>query len=153
GATDGFALFNFHMGGGSPDSPDATGESVRALVDPPGVVETGPGGGAMLYIALGGLAHADCEGVYGKVKSGQALGDNRACSGNDVVPAFQATPAGGWIGVAALFVENAADADATAAQFKAWLNGRAPEQLLQDARAEWERWRKPPPMGLALCSD
>ena len=48
GASNGFSLFNFHMGGTaqSETSPDANGESTTYLSDSQAVVETGPGGGA-----------------------------------------------------------------------------------------------------------
>ena len=152
GATDGFALFNFHLGDGSPDSPSANGESLRASGD--ALVETGPGGGAMIYVPLTALSHADCVGVFNKVKGGQALGDNKGCRGDDIVPAFQATPgAGGWIGVAVLFVEDAAQADAQLAAFKAWVNSRDPQKLLDDALAEWRSWRKPVPAAVELCTE
>lgn len=152
GATDAFALFNFHLGDGSPDSPSANGESLRSSGD--AVIETGPGGGAMIYVPLTALAHADCVGVYNKVKGGQALGDNKGCRGDDIVPAFQATPsAGGWMGVAVLFVEDPAQADAQLAAFKAWVSGRDPQKLLDDSLEEWRRWRKPVPAAVELCTD
>ena len=154
-ATDVFTLFNFHMGGGTPDSPDATGEAIHAVAAQKAVVETGPGGGAMVYVALSGLDHTDCQGAFGKVQGTGDLGDNAACSGTDVVPAFQrklqATD-GGWVAVAVQFVENAADADQAAAALQTWGAGRAPEQILTDARAEWTAWRKPPPADI-LCTD
>lgn len=151
GATDAFALFNFHLGDGSPDSPNANGESLRASGD--AVVETGAGGGATIYVPLTALLHADCMGVYNKVKGGQALGDNKTCRGDDIVPAFQAAPVGGWVGVAVLFVEDAAQADAQLAQFKTWLGGRDPQKILDDALAEWSSWRKPVPAAVELCTD
>ena len=83
GATDGFALFNFHMGGGLADSPDSNGEATRAVPGVDAVVETGPGGGAMVYVALSTLDHEDCAGVFGKVRAGQDLASSAACSGND----------------------------------------------------------------------
>lgn len=151
GASDGFALMNFHMGDGSPDSPAANGEALRASGD--AVVETGPGGGAMIYVPITALSHADCTGVYNKVKGGQSLGDNKGCRGDDVVPAFQSTPVNGWVGVAVLFVEDAAQADAQLATFKTWLGGRDPQKLLDDTLEEWRRWRKPIPAAVELCTD
>jgi hypothetical protein len=75
GASDGYALFNFHMGNGRLD-PDASGESVRAAAGVPNaVVETGPGGGAMVYVPLGGADHADCAGVFDKGNAAQDLAD------------------------------------------------------------------------------
>src|SRR3569832_1558980 len=57
GATDGFTLFNFHMGDGTPDSPNANGEALRAVGDV--IIETGAGGGAMVYVPLSPALHAD----------------------------------------------------------------------------------------------
>lgn len=156
GASDGFTLFNFHMGDGTPDTPNANGEALRLSSDGTSLIETGAGGGAMIYVPLSPAAHIDCDNVYGKVKSGQNLGDNKTCRGTDIVPAFQSSLSGaqgGWMGVAILFSAEESGAEATLAQFKTWVNGRGPEQLLGDARMEWDRWRKPPPATLALCTD
>ena len=156
GATDGFTLFNFHLGDGTPDTPNANGEALRVAADGVSLIETGAGGGAMIYVPLSPLVHADCDSVYTKVKNGQTLGDNRTCRGTDTVPAFQTALGGsqnGWMGVALLFVADDSQADATIAQFKTWLAGRAPEKLLADARAEWDAWRKPPQAAVALCTD
>ena len=50
------------------------------------VIETGPGGGAMVYVPLGGVDHADCQDAYsqGQGRAGPRR-SNTACSGNDVV--------------------------------------------------------------------
>ena len=64
GASDGYALFNFHMGTGRTD-PGAGGEAMRAAAGvPKAIVETGPGGGAMIYVPIGAVDHADCAGVF-----------------------------------------------------------------------------------------
>jgi GH15 family glucan-1,4-alpha-glucosidase len=154
-ATDVFTLFNFHMGSGQGDTPGADGESLHAVAASQAVVETGPGGGAMVYVALSGLNHADCNNVYNNVTGGGNLADNATCSGTDVVPGFQRTlqaADNGWVAVAVQFVENAADADATAAALKAWGAGRTPDKILADAQAEWTAWRKPPPANI-VCTD
>jgi len=89
GASDGYALFNFHMGSGRPD-PDASGESMRAVAGvPKSIVERGPGGGAMIYVPIGGVDHADCQGVFDKGKGGQDLADKADCTGNDLTAGFQ----------------------------------------------------------------
>jgi hypothetical protein len=153
GASDGYALFNFHMGGGRLD-PDANGESVRAAVGvPKAIVETGPGGGAMIYVPIAGADHADCAGVFDKGNGGQDLADKSDCAGNDVTVGFQKKlGADGWMGFAASYVENAADADAAAVAINTWAAGRTADKVLADAKAEFEAWRKPPPDGV-LCSD
>jgi GH15 family glucan-1,4-alpha-glucosidase len=152
-ARDGFALFNFHLGDGSPDTPNANNERLKLLSDGKSVSESGPGGGSMIYVPLSALSHADCENVFTKVSSGQSLGDKTNCAGNDVVPAFQATLDGGYMGVAVLFAENESDAENLLQQFKTWVNGRNPSKLLSDGLAEWSAWRKPLPQNLSLCTD
>ncbi|MDB4967959.1 MAG: hypothetical protein JWN44_3648 [Myxococcales bacterium] len=156
GATDGFVLFNFHMGGGTPDSPDANGESLRYVTAQKAVVESGPGGGFLVYVPLSGVDAVDCVNAYGKVMGGQNLTQKADCSGNDVVPGFQkALGSDGWMAVAVIFVDstNSADADAAAAAMVAWANNRTPDTILSDARAEFESWRKPPPATVPLCND
>mgnify|MGYP002136797344 CR=1 FL=1 len=155
GATDGFVLLNFHLGDGAPD-PAANGESLRAVMSGgqlQAVIETGPGGGAMIYVPLSPIAHADCDGIYNKVKNGQPLGDNTGCRGNDIVPAFQATLTDGWMGVAMLYSADAAQAETMLANFKSFIGGKTPSQILEAGLAEWRAWRKPPDAKLALCSD
>jgi len=155
GATDGFVLFNFHMGAtGTPDAPGADGEAVHASGC--AVVETGPGGGAMIYVPLSTVDHQDCAGAYAKVTGGQSLADNTSCSGSDVVPAFQRTfgaADGGMMAVAVAYVDDPSTADATIAALKTWGGNRAPQKLLDDALAEWEAWRKPPPMDILCTTD
>lgn len=155
GASDGYALFNFHMGVASGTEPDASGESTRFITADKVIVETGAGGGAMIYVPIGDVTHASCQGVFDKGKSGQDLADNPTCgTGNDIAPGFQKKlDGGGWMGFASAFVENASDADAVAGEIKQWIAGRSPDKVLDDAKAEWDAWRKPPPAGAALCSD
>ncbi len=157
GATDGFVLFNFHMGTATtPDAPGSDGESIRYVTAQKAVVETGPGGGFMVYVPLSGVDVADCQNAYTKVTGGMDLTQNTSCSGNDVVPAFQKhLDANGWMAVAVVFVDstNPADADAAAASIAAWAKNRSPDQILADARMEFESWRKPPPSTVPLCGD
>ena len=157
GASDGFVLFNFHMGtAATPDSPGSDSESIRYVTAQKAVVETGPGGGFLVYVPLSGVDFADCQNAYSKVMGGMDLAQNTSCSGNDVVPAFQKhLDANGWMAVAVVFVDstNSADADAAAASMVQWANNRAPDQLLADARSEFEAWRKPPPSTVPLCGD
>jgi GH15 family glucan-1,4-alpha-glucosidase len=150
GATDGYVLFNFHMGTATtPDSPGADGEAVHASSG--AVVETGPGGGAMVYVPLSSVDHQDCSGVFNKV-SGD-LSDNTTCSGTDVVPGFQKKlGSDGMMAVAVVYVDDPSQADQAVQSMKSWANGRAPQKLIDDALAEWESWRKPPPADI-LCSD
>jgi GH15 family glucan-1,4-alpha-glucosidase len=153
GASDGYILLNFHMGG-TQDTPDSNGESVTAIAAQQAMTETGPGGGAMVYVPLSGVDHSDCQGVYNKVQGGMDLGGTTACSGNDIAPGFQKKlGADGWMAVGIGFVENAGDAAAMAKSISDWGAGRAPDKILADSQAEWDAWRKPPPQGTALCTD
>ncbi|MCU1282831.1 MAG: glycoside hydrolase 15-related protein, partial [bacterium] len=157
GASDGFVLFNFHMGtAATADSPGSDGESIRYVTAQKAIVESGPGGGFLVYVPLSGVDTADCQNAYGKVMTGMDLAQNTSCSGNDVVPAFQKKlDANGWMAVAVVFVDssNPADADAAAASMATWANNRAPDQLLADAKSEFEGWRKPAPSTVPLCGD
>ena len=151
GASDGFLLLNFHMGG-SQDQPDVNGESISAIAAQQAMSETGPGGGSMVYVPLGGVTNGDCQGVHAKVKGGQDLGSMQSCSGADIVPGFQKKlDADGWMAVGIGFTENASDASTMAQRIADWGAGRTPQGLLDDAKAEWNTWRKPPPSGV-LCS-
>lgn len=152
-ATDGYLLLNFHLGTGEGDSVGYSGESLSAISGVPlAVSETGPGGGAMVYVPLTTATHADCQGPYGKVSGGNDLGDATSCSGDDQVIGYQQALADGWMAVAVSFVANPADATARAQKLAAWGAGRSGEQILTDARAEFEAWRTPPPDNI-LCSD
>ncbi len=158
GATDGFALFNFHMGsvGSDPDAPDSNNESSRPVSGSGinGIVETGPGGGAMVYVALNGLDHSDCSGAYAKVQAGQNLGSGETCSQSDVVPAFEKTlGSDGWMAVAMQYVDDPTTADAAAKALVAWANNRSPATILSDAQTEFESWRVKPASDVALCNN
>ncbi len=154
GATDGYALLNFHMGGGRTE-PDAKGESSRSVsAVPKALIERGPGGGAMVYVPIGTIDHAGCESVFEKGKSGQDLTDKAECTGDDLTTGFQKKlGADGWMGFAASYVDNESDAEAAAVATAAWAGTRSPEVVLSDAKKEWDAWRKPPPEGTALCSE
>lgn len=151
GASDGFLLLNFHMGG-SEDAPDVNGESLTAIPAQQALSETGPGGGAMVYVPLGGADNIDCQNVYSKVQGGQDLGSNQSCSGSDIAPAVQKKlGADGWMAVAIGFTENAGDAANMAKKIADWGAGRSADKIFEDAKAEWNAWRKPPPEGV-LCA-
>lgn len=150
-----FALANFKMGSApSPDSPQANGESIQYDAASGSAVETGPGGGAMIYLPIGGVDAASCAtDVFTQVTGGQDLSGQQSCSGDDRVQAFQhsmgSIPAGGtaWWGIAILYDENAAAAAARAG-FADFLDGAGPDALLTRILTEFEDWRTPVPGGL-----
>ncbi|MDX2024079.1 MAG: hypothetical protein SF187_27815 [Deltaproteobacteria bacterium] len=148
GATHGTLNLNFRMGAGTGDNPPAKDEKLR--LEEGAVVETGSGTGAMIYLAIGGMDHADCGG-FAKVARGEALADDLTCTG-DVAPTVEkALGADGWMGVMVGFVDDATKVTATITKMKAWLADRQANRVLTDAQAEWEAWRKPIPN--VACTD
>lgn len=146
-ASSAYLMLNFHLGAGESE-PGAAGESIQAVGSDGAVMETGPGGGAMIYLGLTGTDHADCSNAYGKVQAGQDLGDNTSCAGDDQTLGLQKNLTDGWWAVGIQFIEDATKAAETATALKAWANGRSGEQILTDARTEFEQWRKAPPAGV-----
>jgi hypothetical protein len=153
GASRGYALMNFHMGGGELD-PGADGESTRVIGNNEAIVETGNGQGAMVYVTIGGADGATCNDAFGKGKSGADFGADGGCGKrDDVAVGLQKNLSGdGWMGFVATYVDDPAQADAAATAIKGWLAGRTADKVLDDAKKEFEGWRKPAPEG-ALCSD
>ena len=151
---DGAALFNFHMGAGE-ENPGAEGESVSFDGSSGVAVETGPGGGALIYVGMG-VDRASCSsGAYNEINGGQDITPLASCQGNDLPEVFQrslgtlAPQQSGWWGVAVLFEPDGAGAkDAALARWKQFVGGREPEALLKAVLDEWKSWRKPIPEGV-----
>lgn len=151
-----FSLHNFKMGTATnPDAPGDDGEAIAWDATSQSAVETGPGGGALVYQTIGGADVSSCsDDVYTTVAGGGTPTMQGSCSGTDEVNAFAkdlgSIPAGAsrWWGVAILF-----DADANAAGARtAWstfLGGKTAEQLYGEILGEIEVWRKAPPPGLS----
>ena len=152
-ATDGYAMLNFHLGAGQPN-PGSEGESIQPVSgNANAVYETGPGGGAMVYVGLSGLDGADCANAYAKVQGGQDLANNPSCSGTDQVLGLQRKLADGWWAVGVQYVENPSDAATAAQALQTWAASRAPSKILDDAKAEFEAWRKPIPAEIEFKND
>ncbi len=152
---DGFSLANFHMGSApTPDSPQANGESIEYDGDGDVAVETGPGGGAMIYLPIGGSDRASCAAsVWSQVSGGQDITEEHSCSGDDRVQVFQksfgslAAGASAWWGVAVLF-DAGADTSGPVTAWQSFLGSDDATSLLQRVLDEWSAWREPPPGGL-----
>ena len=153
-----FALPNFRLGGGDPDSPSALGETIATTGDLS--VETGAlgnDGGALVYLPLGAIAKADCAGdAYAAVQAGNELPvDQRSCVGDDRTIIFQSgalTLAPGEqksFGVLIGFVANAGDAAALGTAMHSYVAARAPDAILAAELADWTAWRKPVPANLS----
>jgi hypothetical protein len=154
---------NLALGQGRVD-PANTGESITWVTG--GMIdhseETGPGGGHALYIPIGKTSHASCgadSAMYQAVLGGGAIGDVPSCTGDNQVPLLQqdlhvAPMSSGWWGTAILFDDdNPADPRAnlfsdprsTTDIVTLWgmfAGMRSPQQVHDDALAEWESWRK-----------
>ncbi len=149
-----FALENFHMGSAPvPDTPGADGESVQLAADVG--TETGPGGGVMVYLPIGGADHESCASdAFTQVQNGQDLSGTTSCSGTDKVGILQkglgSIPAGGsaWWGMAVLFDSGGQSAAARTA-FESWLGSDDASTLLDRVLGEWDSWRKPVAPGLS----
>jgi len=146
-----FSVHNFKMGNApDPDSPGASSESVTWDSGRGDARETGPGGGTMIYVPIGGADVSTCaDGVWSQVESGQTLTEQASCSGTDKVDVFQqglgSIPAGEsrtW-GVAVLFADGGADAARGA--WDGFAAGRDAQAILDGALAEWDAWRAPVP--------
>src|SRR5204862_4858376 len=86
---------------------------------------------------------------------GQQGGCNR--NGNDIAVGLQKKlDSSGAMGFVAGYIENANEADALAGEIATWLGARSATQVLDDAKKEWDAWRKVPPgasLDGILCSD
>ena len=160
GASDGFVLFNFHMGTATkPDAPGADGESVRATSRRPRPSSRPARAAAsMVYVPLSGVDHSDCSGRLRQGDGGHgSRRQNTSCSGNDVVPALPEEARRRRLDGRRRRLRRQHQP-----RRRRRRRGRderrgpttaPPDQLLADARAEFEAWRKPPPATVPLCSD
>jgi MYXO-CTERM domain-containing protein len=152
GATTAYSIHNFKLGSApNPDEPGSNGEAIA--FDGTVATETGPGGGVMVYAPIGGADVSSCaDNIYSQVAAGAGMTASTSCSGADKKNGFQKDLGSAnekWWGVAMLFDDNAGNAAAVTQAWTTFLAGRTADKLLADTLAEWEAWRKPPPMGLS----
>jgi GH15 family glucan-1,4-alpha-glucosidase len=145
---DAYSVHNYKLGSApNPDSPGASGEAIAYDAASGQVRETGPGGGTMSYVGIGGVDASSCaDGVWQSVLDGDDLETVASCSGSDKIDVLGkglgSIPPGesrAW-GVATLF----SPGSTTTAQRAAWdayLAGRDAAALLEAAVAEWDAWR------------
>ena len=149
---DVFANPNFHLGTASdPSAPGADGESI---VSAAGLFsETGPGGGAMVYLPVGSIKPTASGTGFARVRRGRiSPARHRAAQAETTHQVFQkslGTLAAGTERVVGAAIQFASDGNAAAAQsaITTFLAGRR-STLFTDVQAEWKAWRKPPPAGL-----
>lgn len=151
-----YSNHNFKLGTATdPDAPGADGEVIAYDTASASATETGPGGGVMIYAPIGGADVSTCDAnAYTTVQSGGTLTQLANCSGTDIKNTFAknlgslAPGASASFGVALLF-DASGDPSAARQAWTSFVNGRAADQVLSDALAEVEAWRKPPPAGLS----
>ncbi len=161
-----FAKANMKLGRGG-NRTDPSNESESISWDGTRGIETGPGGGHVIYAPIGSVDTVGCGAdadVYRDIENGQALAGTADCQGNDqvLVLARQLSLGAGesvsW-GKAILFVNDTpADSRAgTVSDFRdyrtpaqvteawtEWLGARDAVTLHQDILAEFEAWRVDP---------
>ena len=157
-----FTLHNYRLGntdGPSDTEPDSAGERITRDVNNGAYKEEGPGG-LLLHRPLGGVNHfgaagsTDAGSPWQRVQSGLDLTDNQdAQEGSDRVCAFQkdltlAPGESGWIGTVTAF-DRTKNAEMTRQEVENAYGSKTPEEVLAEAVAEWEAWRKPAPDDLS----
>ncbi len=159
GPVDVYALFNYHLGSGSP-APGSDSETITYDATRDAFYESGPSGVAMAYASLVPSTHHGCtpDNPFGLLNAGSNLLDDTGTGGptTDAVPGFQsglgslAPSAVGWAGWATVL---APDANGSAAvdTVRAWVAGRSPSKLLADEIAGWQAWTTPPPSGASAA--
>ncbi len=155
GAIDAYELMNYHVGSGSPNAgSNAEGMSWAPSRD--AYYEWGPSGVAMGHASIPASSHhgASPNNPYSRLLAGSNLLDDPG-PGNgydDAVCGFQQSLGdlaqnqsawAGWFSVLAL------DANAQSAvdRVRTWINGRAPDKILQDEIDGWATWVPAPPTG------
>jgi hypothetical protein len=153
GPIDAYALFNYHLGSGSP-SPGADSESIAYDATRDAYLEAGPSGVAFAYASLAPSSHHGCtpNNPYGVLQAGGNLLDDPGTGGptTDAVPGFQsslgtlapgASAWAGWVTVLAPDAQGSAAVD----RVRAWVSGRTPDKLLADELSAWSSWITPAP--------
>jgi hypothetical protein len=153
GPTAAYALFNYHLGSGSP-SPGTDAETITYDASRDAFYETGPAGVAFAYASISPSTHHGCtpNNPYGLLNAGADLKDDPGTGGptTDAVPGFQTSLGSlaanqrvtvGWITVLAPDANGAAAVD----RVRTWVAGRTPATLLSDEIAAWQAWTKPAP--------
>jgi len=152
---DAYAIFNYHLGSGSP-SPGTDSESITYDASNDAYYESGPSGVAFAYGSLVPSTYHGCtpNNPYPLLQVGSNLDDDPGTGGptTDAVAGLQnslgslATGTSTWVGWLTVL---APDADAAGAigRVRTWVAGRAPDELLSDEVAAWQAWTTPAPSG------
>ena len=155
GAIDAYALFNYHLGSGSP-APGSDGENIAYSAATDALYEYGPSGVAMGYGSIGASSFhgSSPQNPYDSLNAGANLANNAGTGSalSDAVAGLQTSLGNGAIGTTATagwFTVLAADADALAAdadalaaitRVRTWIAGRTADAILTDEKTAWAAW-------------
>lgn len=154
---DGYTLFNFRLGSGSP-SPGAEGETIAWDDDRQSWLEWGPGGLTLAYGSFTPVARrsASPDNPFPALDAGADLSNNDGTGGgfDDAAAGLQWSLGSldvgqtGWFG-SFVVLDAASDVAPRIDAVKAFVAGRSPEQLLSDEKAAWDAWHESAPSGLS----
>jgi MYXO-CTERM domain-containing protein len=154
-AVDAYAIFNYHLGSGSP-SPGTDSETISYDATNDAYYESGPSGVAFAYGSVTPSTHHGCtpNNPFGLLETGSNLDDDTGTGGatTDAVAGFQssmgspAANAATWAGWLTVLAPDA-DGQAAIERVRTWVAGRTPDKLLSDEVSAWQAWTKPAPAG------
>ncbi len=155
GAVDVYALYNYHLGSGSP-TPGTDNENITYDSSRDALYESGPSGVAFGYATLGASTYHGCtpNNPYNLLLAGQNLADDPGTGGptTDAAAGFQFslgdiavnTPTyAAWFSVLAEDANGAAAVDAA----RTFAASRTPDKILADEISAWSTWRTNAPNG------
>ena len=155
GAIDVYALYNYHLGSGSP-APGADGENVAYNASRDALYEWGPSGVAFGYGALGASSHHGCtpNNPYNRLLALQDLADDSGTGGatTDADAGLQfslgdlAVNASAWAGWFSV-LDPGADAQGAVDAVRTWIASRTPDKILSDEISGWQSWIAAAPAG------
>jgi MYXO-CTERM domain-containing protein len=158
-AIDAYAIFNYHLGSGSP-LPGTDSETISYDATNDAYYESGPSGVAFAYGSITPSTYHGCtpDNPFGLLTAGSNLDDDPGTGGptTDAVAGFQSSlgsPATGSATWAGWLTVLAPDADGQSAieRVRTWVAGRTPQQLLSDEVTAWQAWTTPPPAGASAA--
>jgi len=155
GAVDVYALYNYHLGSGSP-TPGADGENVSYSASRDALYEWGPSGVAFGYGAIGASTHhgSTPNNPYSRLLAGQDLADDSGTGGatNDAAAGLQfslgdlaqnGTAWAGWFSV----LDPGGDAQSSVDSVRTFIGSKTPSQLLSAETSGWQSWLAAAPSG------
>lgn len=154
---DAYALFNYHLGAGSP-LPNEKSEQALYVASRDAIYEWGPSGVAFAYGSIGASSfHAmSPSNPFAALGAGQNLANNDTTAGalDDVAAGFQKSLGSPAIGASAwagwyTVLDAGADAQAAADRVRTWIANRDAAQIYADEVSSWSAWHKPTFAGLS----